>query len=194
MLLQSYKITRTLPCLADPEKIRVIAEVSGEIYEAFPYLNATMKDCIYNHPAFTLTFKEGEKMITLHAHHITFEKIDDEKEAEEILKRLQNLINGTYENHEKIEPDYSMKQELKPTDIIKLLPETNCRKCGYLSCLAFAFKLIRKQTEITKCTPLFLEEYEEKRKILFELLQNAGYDIGVESQKVSSVIPNDMEI
>ena len=183
MLLSFYKITRILPCLADPEKIRVIAEVSGEIHEAFPYLNATMKECIYNHPAFTLTFKEGEKMITLHAHHITLAKIDDEKEAEQILNRLQNLINETYENHEKIEPDYSMKQELKPTDIIKLLPGTDCRRCGYLSCLAFAFKLIRKQTEITKCTPLFLEEYEEKRKILFELLQNAGFDISLKEDR-----------
>ena len=36
MLLHSYKITRTLPCLADPEKIRVIAEVSDEIHEVFP--------------------------------------------------------------------------------------------------------------------------------------------------------------
>jgi ArsR family metal-binding transcriptional regulator len=179
MLLHSYRITRILPCLADPEKIRVVAEVSGEIYNAFPYLNVTMKDCIYNHPAFTLTFKEGEKMITLHAQHITLAKIDDEKEAEQILNRLQNLINETFENHEMIEPDYSMKQELKPTDIIKLLPETNCRRCGFRSCLAFAFKLIRKQTGITKCTPLLLEEYEEKRKILFELLQNAGFDISL---------------
>jgi ArsR family metal-binding transcriptional regulator len=179
MLLNSYKITRILPCLADPEKIRVVAEVSGEIYEAFPYLNASMKDCIYNHPAFTLTFKEGEKMITLHAHHVTLAKIDDEKEAEEILKRIQDLINEAYENRKKIEPDYSLKQELKPTDIIKLLPETNCRKCGYLSCLAFAFKLIRKQTKITKCSLLFLEEYKEKRKILMELLQNAGFDISL---------------
>ena len=179
MLLSFYKITRILPCLADPEKIRVVAEVSGEIYEAFPYLNATMKECIYNHPAFTLTFKEGEKMITLHAHHVTLAKIDDEKEAEEILKRIQDLINETYENREKIEPDYSLKQELKASDIDKLLPGTNCRKCGYLSCLAFAFKLIRKQIEITKCMPLFSEEYGEKRKVLFELLQNAGFDISL---------------
>ncbi len=36
MLLNSYKITRILPCIADPEKIRVIAEVSDEIQEVFP--------------------------------------------------------------------------------------------------------------------------------------------------------------
>jgi hypothetical protein len=31
VLLHSYKIARTLPCFADPMKIRVIAEISEEI-------------------------------------------------------------------------------------------------------------------------------------------------------------------
>ncbi len=177
MLLHSYKITRILPCIADPEKIRVVADVSGEIHEAFPYLNATLKGCIYNHLALTLTLKQDDKLITLHAHHITLAKIDDEKEAEEILEYLQDLVNETYQNRDNIEPNYSMKQELKASDIDKLLPGTNCRKCGYLSCLAFAFKLVRKQTEIIKCSPLFSDKYLEKREVLFELLHNAGYEL-----------------
>jgi ArsR family metal-binding transcriptional regulator len=177
MLLNSYKITRILPCLADPEKIRVIAEVSGEIHEVFPYLNATLKGCLYNHLALTLTLKQGDKLITLHANHITLAKLDDKKEAEEILKWLQDLVNETYQNRDKIKPNYFMSWELKPTDIDKLLPGTNCRRCGYLSCLAFAFKLIRKQIEIIKCSPLFSGKYLEKREVLFELLHNAGYKL-----------------
>jgi ArsR family metal-binding transcriptional regulator len=93
MLLHAYKITRILPCLADLEKIRVIAEISDEIHEVFPYLNATIKGCIYNHPALTLTVKKDEKLLTLHAHHITLAKIEDEKEAEEILGWLKNGTN-----------------------------------------------------------------------------------------------------
>jgi ArsR family metal-binding transcriptional regulator len=177
MLLQSYKITRILPCLADPEKIRVIAEVSGDIYEVFPYLNATLKECIYNHPAFTLTIKKGEKLLTLHALHITLTKIDDENEAEETLKWLQNLVNETYQNRDKIEPDYSLKKELKASDIVKLLPGTNCKKCGLLTCLAFGFKLIREQIEIEKCIPFFSDELKEKRQVLLEILQNAGLKV-----------------
>jgi ArsR family metal-binding transcriptional regulator len=136
MLLNSYKITRVLPCLADPEKIRVIAEISDEIHEVFPYLNAILKGCIYNHPALTLTIKKDGKLFTLHAHHITLAKIEDEKEAEEILKWLKDLINETYEKRDRIEPNYSMAAELKALDIFKLLPGTNCKKCGELTCLA----------------------------------------------------------
>jgi len=177
MLLHSYKITRTLPCLADPEKIRVIADVSGEIHEVFPYLNATLKGCIYNHPANTLTIKKDGEMFTLHAHHITLAKIEDENEAEEILSWLRDLINETYENRERIEPNYSMAAEFKALDIYRLLPGTSCKKCGEPTCLAFAVKLVGRDIEITKCDPLFSEKYQEKRKVLLELLHAAGYDV-----------------
>jgi ArsR family metal-binding transcriptional regulator len=176
MLLHSYRITRILPCLADPEKIRVIAEVSGEIYEVFSYLNAILKGCIYNHPALTLTIKKDGKLFTLHAHHITLAKIEDEKEAEKILGWLKDLINETHEKRDQIEPNYSMAAELKALDIYKLLPGTSCKKCGELTCLAFAVKLVGREIEISKCSPLFTGEYKEKQKVLFELLQAGGYD------------------
>ncbi len=130
MLLQSYKITRILPCLADPEKIRVIAELSDEIHEIFPYLNATIKGCIYNHPANTLTVKKDGKLLTLRFNHITLAKVEDKKEAEEILQQLKDLINETYQNRDQIEPNYSKGADLKALDIFKLLPGTNCKRCG----------------------------------------------------------------
>src|SRR5512139_2785667 len=177
MLLHSYKITRVLPCSADPEKIRVIAEISGEIHEVFPYLNAVLKGCIYNHPALTLTIKKDGKLFTLHAHHITLAKIEDEKEAEEILGWLRDLINETCEKRERIEPNYSMAAELKALDIFKLLPGTNCKRCGEPTCLAFAVKLAGRDAEIKKCDPLFSEKYQGKQKVLAELLQAAGYEV-----------------
>jgi ArsR family metal-binding transcriptional regulator len=177
MLLNSSKITRVLPCLADPEKIRVIAEISGEIHEVFPYLNAILKGCIYNHPALTLTIKKDGKLFTLHAHHITLAKIEDEKEAEEILGWLKNLINETYEKRDQIEPNYSMAAELKALDLFKLLPGTSCKKCGELTCLAFAVKLAGQEIEIMKCIPLFSKEYQEKRKVLSELLHAGGHNV-----------------
>jgi ArsR family metal-binding transcriptional regulator len=177
MLLQSYRITRILPCLADPEKIRVIAELSSEIQEVLPYLNAIIKGCIYNHPANTLTIKKDGKLLTLHFNHITLAKVEDEKEAEEILQWLKDLINGTYLNRDKIEPNYSKGADLKALDIFKLLSGTNCKKCGEPTCLAFAVKLAGRDIEIMKCTPLFSGEYQEKRNVLVELLSAAGYDV-----------------
>jgi len=177
MLLHSYKITRILPCIADPEKIRVIAELSDEIHEIFPYLNAVLKRCIYNHPALTLTIRNEEKLVTLHTRHVTLTLIEDEKEAQEILDRMKDLINQTYQNRDQIEPNYSEGDQLKPSDIQKLLPGTNCKECGFRSCLAFAFKLVDEKIEIVKCLPLFSDQYIGKRKVLLETLQNTGLKV-----------------
>jgi len=177
MLFHSYKITRVLPCLADPMKIRVIADVSEEIHEVFPYLNATLKGCIYNHAANTLTIRKDQVLITLHALHITLAKIEDEKEAEELLKWLKDLINETYEKREEIEPNFSMAAELKALDLFKLLPGTNCKQCGEPTCLAFAVKLVGRNTDITKCNPLFSAKYQEKQKVLLDLLHAAGFQV-----------------
>jgi acetyl-CoA decarbonylase/synthase complex subunit gamma len=35
--------------------------------------------------------------------------------------------------------------------IYKLLPQTNCKECGFPTCLAFAMKLAQKGTELSKC-------------------------------------------
>jgi len=42
-------------------------------------------------------------------------------------------------------------------DIYKLLPKTNCKECGYPTCLAFAMKLAAKQAELAAC-PYVTEE------------------------------------
>ena len=40
---------------------------------------------------------------------------------------------------------------LKALDVLKLLPRTNCKKCGYPTCLAFAMKLAQKQASLDQC-------------------------------------------
>jgi len=42
-------------------------------------------------------------------------------------------------------------------EIYKLLPQTNCKECGFPTCLAFAMKLAAKQVELKQC-PYVTEE------------------------------------
>jgi acetyl-CoA decarbonylase/synthase complex subunit gamma len=60
-------------------------------------------------------------------------------------------------------------------DIFKLLPKTNCKKCGMPTCLAFAMALAQKRAKLEDC-PFVSEEAKEKlaaaaappmRKIVF---------------------------
>ncbi|MBU0549243.1 MAG: acetyl-CoA decarbonylase/synthase complex subunit gamma [Candidatus Omnitrophica bacterium] len=40
---------------------------------------------------------------------------------------------------------------LSGLDIYKLLPKTNCRECGFVTCLAFAMQLVKRQALPEKC-------------------------------------------
>ena len=51
---------------------------------------------------------------------------------------------------------------LSGLDIYKLLPKTNCRECGFVTCLAFAMQLAKKAVAVDKCPYLG----EESKKIL----------------------------
>ena len=46
---------------------------------------------------------------------------------------------------------------LSGLDIYKLLPKTNCRECGFATCLAFAMQLAKKAASVEKC-PYLKEE------------------------------------
>ena len=40
---------------------------------------------------------------------------------------------------------------LSGLQIYKLLPKTNCKECGFPTCLAFAMKLAAQQAELSAC-------------------------------------------
>ena len=42
---------------------------------------------------------------------------------------------------------------LSGIEIYKLLPQTNCKDCGFPTCLAFAMKLASKQVELSRVPP-----------------------------------------
>ncbi len=46
---------------------------------------------------------------------------------------------------------------LSGLDIYKVLPKTNCRECGFVTCLAFAMQLAKKAVSIDKCPYLSQE-------------------------------------
>jgi acetyl-CoA decarbonylase/synthase complex subunit gamma len=50
---------------------------------------------------------------------------------------------------------------LSGIQIYKLLPQTNCKDCGFPTCLAFAMKLAAKQADLDKCTHVSDEAREK---------------------------------
>jgi len=48
--------------------------------------------------------------------------------------------------------------KLNVAEILKHLPKTNCKKCGELTCMAFAARLAKRDISLEACPPLFTPE------------------------------------
>ena len=111
--------------------------------------------------------------MTLYPERLTVTKLKNETDAYETLDMIQEKINEVYENREKISPDFEMKKMPTPLDLYKLLPKTNCRKCGEMTCLAFAGKLLVSNAKLDRCEMLSKEKGKEY-DLLEGILQSYG--------------------
>ncbi len=178
MLLRKYDLKIVLSdCNPSSLKVIAIADLSEDISEVLPYLNTELKGLQYYAEEKILTAKRGGRLITFRPRQIALTKLEDEKEATAVMEELKQIVNETFANKDHIEPTYTSRPIPRPLDIFKLLPGKNCKECGEPTCLAFAVKLVGQEIEVAKCTPLFSEEYQEKRKVLVELLHAAGYNV-----------------
>ena len=151
---RGFIVTHVQACLADPNKIRVIAEATKNVGEILPYLNALLPNATYGLAGPTLTFKRDWRIITLYPHVVVMAKADDEEDALAILEWLRDLINETYRRRDEIMPRFERRRMLGPFDIYALLPRTDCKACGEATCVAFACGLLEGRHKPEGCTVL----------------------------------------
>ncbi|MGC9517526.1 MAG: acetyl-CoA decarbonylase/synthase complex subunit gamma [Methanomicrobiales archaeon] len=72
-------------------------------------------------------------------------------------------------------------------DIYRLLPKSNCAKCGEASCMAFATKLSEKEIDLSLCTQLTDKEMEK----LEDLLAPAVREIIIGKENKATTIGGD---
>jgi len=143
-------------------KLGVRFEVEQDLSVLFPYINATVEKAqLYNSPTRIQFIFEGAKWCTLYSHEIIAAAFKDYDHAHLFCERLVAYLNDIYENRQTIKPDYNTIEPLAAIDIYKLLPKTNCKNCGFASCLAFAAALSKGKTDSVNC-PGFSDPITEK--------------------------------
>jgi ArsR family metal-binding transcriptional regulator len=173
--VRKVSIEEIKPCIVTENRIRVLLQLDSEIKSVIPIL-------VNKYPPGKVNFIESKDILTLNmakrlvtlypSGKISMNKTLDESDAISVVKEIMNQINQAYieskvENH----TDYSKLNEklsgIGPLAIYNCLPKTDCEKCGESTCMAFSFKLLSGDTELSLCRPL-----HEKGKItcLNELL------------------------
>ncbi len=164
-----------MECIADPERIRFVASIDRDVSDILPYINSVVKGAIYNKNMPSLTITKGGRLITIHPREVAAGKIIDERDARKVIDCLKKIINDCYERRNEIIPDFEMHRKLTPLDVYKLLPGTNCGKCGEPSCMAFAVKLTNGDAPLNQCEEIFSDTFKEKREVLAKILESTGY-------------------
>jgi len=162
------------PCVADLTKIRLIAHTSGNMAEAFPYMNAEMREASYNAKGPTFTFMDGYRMISMYPQRIAIAKADEIVDGWRTLEMIRCRVNDAWARRAQIEPCYEMREKPPALEIFKRLPKTNCRACGERTCLAFAVRVWMGELPASKCAPVFQGEFGHLKDALVEICMGLG--------------------
>jgi len=156
MLINDYDMeVFTPPCDPGTELWSAIAHFEADISNVLPYLNANLTGAIYHPAARALTWKSGGHTRVFHAHKIAVSNLEDRADAEQVVNRLVEIVNTTWEKRADIAPSFKQHRRPIPMAVFKLLPGANCKVCGQSTCFIFALKLTAGQQQVEDCLPLF---------------------------------------
>lgn len=154
MLLESYDLEIfNSACNPGAMAVHCFAHLDQDVSRALPYLNSVLGGFEYIQEPPSVTFKVHGKLITVHGRKIAINALKDEEEAHKIVTWLKGEINSAWDNREQICPSFKGVGRPQFIEVLKLLPKTNCRKCGAPTCMVFATKLI-DGVGVEKCPEL----------------------------------------
>ncbi len=159
------------PCMADEDRIRLIAHVAGDLTPVLPYLNATMPHASFNAGPGTLTYMDGHRMVNLSARRVAIGKADDLVDGWRTLEKIRRMANQAWARRATIVPLFELRAKPPALEIYKRLPRTNCKACGEETCMAFAGRLWQGMAHPSQCTPVFTGEYARLRPALLEICE-----------------------
>jgi ArsR family metal-binding transcriptional regulator len=139
---------------ANFQSLHCIAHLDRDISRVLPYLNGALGGETYTETPPSVMFKVYGKLITVHSRSIAINALEKEGEADRILEWLRKQLNEVWENRDRIKP--SVQTSLKPRilEILKLLPRTNCSRCGQKTCMVFAVLVADGAKEAKDCPEL----------------------------------------
>ena len=155
MLLSGYKTEIFRPeCNPSFTSVHCVAHLDEDIAPVLPYLNAALGGAQYLEDPPEVMFHHRGRIIKVGGREIAINALRDADEAERILRWLTEEINRVWEARDEIVPRRDVPPKPKLIDILRLLPKTNCRKCGQPTCMVFAVRAAEGVVGAENCPEL----------------------------------------
>jgi ArsR family metal-binding transcriptional regulator len=150
--------------------VSVQVDLPADIAAVYPYVNAQLTGCAYNHAGQTLSWAEGRHKIVLRSRSLAVSQLPDWESAAAAAGRLVEFLNDVWAQRAQLQPRLEPWPQAAPLALLRQLPATNCRACGQATCYQFALQLMARQVTPEQCSPLGEPDLAERRAVLKEML------------------------
>jgi len=156
MLVNEYSdfSVATPGCVPGSPIYRAQFKLDSDVTDLFPYINAVGEDTIYYDKPLNIQFTLDGIRCAIYPDEVTAVPFGDREQAREFIARLIDFLNDIHGRKDSIEPDHNKFNPVPVLDIFKLLPGTNCKECGFPTCMAFATALSGGDSFLDKCPQL----------------------------------------
>ena len=171
-LLSRYDLEMCPPaCVPGSANWSARAVLDRAIDAVLPYLNARLEGADYDHAARVLVWKNHGHSFAFRSREIKAAPAMDREEAAALIDSAVGLVNATWRERASIEPRCERRARPNLMQIYRLLPHTNCGRCGCATCMAFAAGVLEGERELALCTALDDPERAQTRRALLQLLE-----------------------
>lgn len=156
-LIKTYNTrTETPDCHPGSTNFNIFISLDDDIGEVLPYLNAELEgELDYRHKDKILLWEGDGKRHALRPREIAVSTFQDDEDGDAYAAGLVARINDVWRRRAEITPsEKGVAPMPKALDIWKLLPRTNCRKCGFPTCMAYAVELQKDRSKLSDCEHL----------------------------------------
>ena len=172
-IIGDYNIQLVEPaCGAGSGRWGALVTPDNDISAVFPYLNAILDNARYDHENQVLIWAEPEQKYALRPYEIRVAEVHEPQQVQQIVSELVERINRVWQERSNITPRLTERKLPAVIDIFKLLPQTNCKQCGYPTCMAYAADLSKGMVQLEQCLPLSQAEYTGKKERLLTLISS----------------------
>ena len=172
-LIEDYEIQLVEPgCMPGAARWGAQVSLTSDISTVFPYLNAIWDNAWYDHDNKVLIWGEQGQKYAFRPDEIRVSQVRDPLHARLIISELVDKVNRIWQERGSITPRFTERKLPAVIDIFKLLPGTNCKQCGYPTCMAFSADLRKGAVQLEQCPALSQPEYAENREKLLNLISS----------------------
>lgn len=150
--------------------------VAGVIFEKdlsslFPYLNGVLQKTIYLKAPPFIRFRFEGVLCAVHPFYMAAFPFGDRSGAEGFADRIIEFMNDVHARRSTIKPNHKTHHPVSVVEVLKILPKTNCGRCGYPTCLAFAGAIRTGRAMPSQCPELVSPMVE---KAVYPVLDDQG--------------------